>query len=363
MSENKEIPLDFKLPSTRYQGSKRKLIPWIYENVKDLDFESAIDIFGGTGVISYLFKKMGKCVTYNDYLRFNAYIGEALIENDDVILSQNDLQFLLDFRESQDKEFVQHTFKGIYYTDEENRFIDCLVSNIGRLDNKYSGLLLKYKRAIAYYVLFQCCLIKRPFNLFHRNNLYLRTAEIPRSFGNKKTWDIPFGLLFQKFSEEINAAVFSNGKRNSVLNQTAFEIYDTNYDLVYMDPPYFSKTRTTHTTDYKRMYHFLEGLAYYDNWHNLIDYNSSNLRLKDNNNGWSKNSNLLSIFESLFERFVNSIIVLSYKSPGLPTEEEIGTALKKYKKNVKIMRKPYNYALNKSNGKKGENIELLIIGQ
>jgi hypothetical protein len=43
----------FPLPSTRYQGSKAKLMPWIWESLKHLDFRTALDAFGGSGVFSY----------------------------------------------------------------------------------------------------------------------------------------------------------------------------------------------------------------------------------------------------------------------------------------------------------------------
>ena len=36
--------------------------------------------------------------------------------------------------------------------------------------------------------------------------------------------------------------------------------------------------------------------------------------------------------------------------------------LKNYKTKVQILKREYNYALNKSNGQAGENIELLIVG-
>lgn len=56
------------LPSTRYQGSKAKLMPWMWEHLKRLDFTTALDAFGGSGVVSYWLKRQGKQVTYNDYL-------------------------------------------------------------------------------------------------------------------------------------------------------------------------------------------------------------------------------------------------------------------------------------------------------
>ena len=66
-----------RFPTTRYQGSKRKLLGWIAETIKDLSFESALDAFGGTGSVAYLLKTQGKQVTYNDTLQANHQIGVA----------------------------------------------------------------------------------------------------------------------------------------------------------------------------------------------------------------------------------------------------------------------------------------------
>ncbi len=45
-------------PSTRYQGSKLKIVDWIWENIKDLEFNTALDAFGGTGCVAYLLKRV-----------------------------------------------------------------------------------------------------------------------------------------------------------------------------------------------------------------------------------------------------------------------------------------------------------------
>ena len=87
------MTIDF--PSTRYQGSKRRLLGWIASHICDLPFETALDVFGGTGAVSYLFKSMGKSVTYNDVLMSNQQIGLALIENRDVKLSDDVLETIL----------------------------------------------------------------------------------------------------------------------------------------------------------------------------------------------------------------------------------------------------------------------------
>jgi len=83
---------DVRIPTTRYQGSKAKLVDWIWENIKDLNFLSALDVFGGTGVVGYYLKQKGKQVFYNDHLKSNYYMGKALIENNTVRLSEQEVK-------------------------------------------------------------------------------------------------------------------------------------------------------------------------------------------------------------------------------------------------------------------------------
>jgi len=45
-------------PKTRYQGSKRKILPWMHSVFKKLEFDTVLDGFGGTGVVSFLLKKI-----------------------------------------------------------------------------------------------------------------------------------------------------------------------------------------------------------------------------------------------------------------------------------------------------------------
>lgn len=75
-----DIPT-FITPSTRYQGSKAKLIPWIVQCLEPFEFDTILDIFGGTMVVSYTFKRLGKAVTFNDYPLSNYYGAVALLKN------------------------------------------------------------------------------------------------------------------------------------------------------------------------------------------------------------------------------------------------------------------------------------------
>ena len=83
------------IPTTRYQGSKRKILPWLYDCLDRYEFHSVLDAFGGSGMVSCLFKRMGKRVVYNDLYTFNQIIGLSVIENNRVSLSENDVDFLL----------------------------------------------------------------------------------------------------------------------------------------------------------------------------------------------------------------------------------------------------------------------------
>jgi adenine-specific DNA-methyltransferase len=235
-----------KFPSTRYQGSKTKLVDWIWCQIKELKFDTCLDAFGGTGTVAYRFKQEGKQVTYNDVLRFNYYIGVALIENVAVQLTTDDVEWILTHHPDVDyPNFIEKTFHDIYFTNDENTWLDQTVANIKCMTDPY-------KFALAFFALAQAAIVKRPYNLFHRKNLYVRLADVERSFGNKTSWDRPFTAWFCDFVTEANQAVFDNGRINQALNVDALEVSGT-YDLVYIDTPYISERGEG--VDYRDFYH------------------------------------------------------------------------------------------------------------
>jgi len=338
------------IPSTRYQGSKAKLVRWIWEHIQHLSFDTVLDAFGGTGVVGYWLKRKGKQVTYNDILRFNYLVGLALIENNATRLTVENVEYLLSRRPGQEyRTFIADTFKDIYYTDEENRWLDLVVQNIAALSDPY-------KRALAYYALFQACLVKRPFNLFHRKNLYLRFADVERSFGNKTTWDTPFEVHFPAFVDEANALVVDNGRANRALNEDAWDV-EGDYDLVYIDPPYISQRGVG--VDYHHFYHFLEGLARYEEWPTLVDYHSKHRRLKPVYNPWVDQAVIHDAFARLLDRFRDAILVISYRADGIPSIADLEDMVRQVKQRVRVHRLDgYQYVLSTR-----QTAEVLIIGE
>jgi len=343
-----DLTADF--PSTRYQGSKAKLVDWIWNQIEGLDFDTCLDAFGGTGVVAYRMKKEAKQVTYNDLLRFNYHFGVALIENNKVLLQPDEIKWL--FQRHSDiryPTFIQDTFSEVYFTNEENLWLDQTITNIRHLSNPY-------KFSIAFFALCQACIIKRPYNLFHRKNLYIRFAEVERSFGNKTTWDRPFEEWFRIFIGEANKAVHDNGRTNRALNSDAIDV-PGHFDLVYIDTPYISKNGVA--VDYYWFYHFLEGLTMYDEWGQHIDYTSKHRRLKPQSNDWLDKKKIHTAFDRLFQRYQRSIIVVSYRSDGIPSESELLSLLQRYKQNVRVEYfGHYKYVLSTNS----ESKEILLIG-
>jgi len=340
-----------RFPTTRYQGSKRKLVPWIASILRDLPFDSALDAMSGTAAVAYLFKQMGKQVCANDRLAANAEIALALIENPGETLTAQDLEQAQQRRPGiQYARFIEETFSGIYFTDEENRWLDVVAQNVSRLRNPY-------RRALLRFALFQSCLAKRPYNLFHRRNLELRLREVPRGFGNKAAWDRPFPDHFRHFAFEANAAVFDNGRKNRALGADALAA-PGRFDLVYLDPPYLRRDGAG--SDYPGFYHFLEGLCAYADWNKRLDRQSRHLRLRPDPDPWLSAEAAKTIFRQLLERFRESILVVSYRSDGIPSEDEIAAMLKGMGKRVQVFRaSPRPYALSRNRASR----ELLLVAR
>ena len=97
-----------KFPSTRYMGSKSKLLDSIWEVSKEFEFNSVLDLFSGSGVVGYMYKCHGKEVTSNDYMAMAATFAKALIENKDVVLSNRDVEQIL--RQTENDGFEQLSF-------------------------------------------------------------------------------------------------------------------------------------------------------------------------------------------------------------------------------------------------------------
>lgn len=336
VAKPKEIPSQNDLfPQTRYMGSKEKLLPYIAAVVDELQYDSVLDLFSGSGTVSYFFKTLGKKVTSNDYMTFTLDFSKALIENSTVKITDEDLKVLLDSTPVHNDFFVEKIFKGLYFSDEDNAFIDLVRTNISLFDNEI-------KRAIIYSALARACMKRRPRGIF--------TYTGNRYNDGRKDLQLSLKQHFLNAIEAFNAAVFDNGRKNQSLNLD-FRDVNTDADLIYLDPPYYSPLSDN---EYVRRYHFVEGLA--RNWKNVqMQWNTKTKKFKNYPTPFSSKDTTYQAFEKLFDKYQNKKVIVSYSSNSLPTKDEMITMMKSRFSTVKVYAVDYKYSFGTHRHKKGNS--------
>lgn len=332
-------------PPTRYMGSKEKLLPHIKSVVEQFEFNSAVDLFAGSGVVGYMFKTMGKQVFSNDYMAMSATIARAMIENSSARLEPGEIDGLFAPNDDADA-FVQTTFKGLYYSDEENAVIDLVRSNIRRIADPH-------KRAVAASSLIRACLKKRARGVFTYTGLRYDDgrADLMKSMEQQ----------VRSAAALINQAVFDNGQECKARFGDAMDA-PFKADLAYIDPPYFSPLSDN---EYVRRYHFVEGLA--RDWDGVeMQWHTKTRKFKSYPTPFSSRLGAADAFDRLFRKLKDSIILVSYSSNSLPTKDEIVHLMAKHKRHVDVIDVDHRYSFA-NQGHKSETIrnrvkEYLFVG-
>lgn len=316
-------------PPTRFMGSKSKLLPEIWSVASQFQAETVIDLFSGSGIVGYMFKAQGKTVISNDYMFMSSTFTKAMVENNNVVLPLVEAKDLLITHKESDH-FVANTFKDLYYTDDENDLIDTLRTNIAQIHDQY-------KHAIAMTALIRACTKKRPRGIF--------TYTGSRYNDGRKDLQKTLAQQFLEAVEAINKAVFDNGKFNKSRNSDAMELRIDHADLVYIDPPYYSPLSDN---EYVRRYHFVEGLA--RNWKGVeIQEHTQTKKFKSYPTPFSTRKGAADAFDRLFRKFAGSILIVSYSSNSLPTQDEMVAIMAKYKKHVEVVPVDYKYSFGNQN--------------
>lgn len=337
-----------QFPTTRYYGSKRRQMDWLREEFFRLEGCSALDAFGGTGAVSHLLSQLGWDVTYNDAFQFNTISARALFSSRKVLLSAANVASILRAVQPQPG-FIHATFAGLYFTDEENAWLDGFMTALAHVEPACKDLLL--------YCLFQACLKKRPYNLFHRANLKLRQSRVEVQFGNRTTWEKSFAEHILSTFEEVQQMKRSLGRNVRVTAGGSAEEIAPGYDFVYIDPPYFKRARATES--YLSRYHFLEGLARYEEWPQLLDAGDRLRRIHASAiNEWTDKTALTRNIEALIQKHRKAKFALSYVSGEHPSEEELFALFRNNFSHVRLSRRAYGRALSKQ-----KFLDLLLVGE
>ncbi|NLX25615.1 MAG: DNA methyltransferase [Lentisphaerae bacterium] len=328
-------------------GSKFRLLEWMYSILQDLPFDNAMDAFSGSGAVSYMFKTMGKRVITNDSLHFPYVLSQALIQNNSTRLSNEDLDSLLSARAtSMEEQFIQKTFSGIFYTQDDLVFLDNIWVGLRKLTSPA-------KRYLALAALLRSCIKRQPRGVF-------TVSGIGATYDDGRR-DLRLSLRehFLEQTAEYNAAVFSNGKQNAAYHGDVFFHDKSHVDLVYMDPPYVPRSDDN---CYMKRYHFLEGLSCY--WRGMEIMGSSKVKkIRKPHTPFGHRGEAIQAFDRMFRQFSDSILVLSYSSNAYPDLDCLTHLMGKYKKSVNVLRKPHRYHFGTHSAAKRNLVEeYLIIG-
>src|SRR5262249_31160528 len=153
------------------------------------------DAFSGSGVVSYLLKTLNYEVTSNDFLMFPSVIARATVVNQDQRLTDGDIQRICG-PAADDRDFIQRTFQGLYFTEKDRQFLASAGSHIDRM----SG----HKRDIAIAALVLAAARRQPRGVF--------TFTDMRYDDGRRDLRLSLREHFRERAAEYNRVVFDSGQ-------------------------------------------------------------------------------------------------------------------------------------------------------
>ncbi|MGW9417634.1 DNA adenine methylase [Cellulosimicrobium funkei] len=326
-------------------GSKYRLLPHLERVFANLGGTTAVDAFSGSGVVSYLLKAQGYQVTSNDFLTFPSVIARATVENSTEFLDESTVATILG-PPADDRDFIQSTFDGLYFTAEDRAFLDSAWSHIDRI----SG----HKKDIAIAALVLSAARRQPRGVF-------TFTDATKYADGRRDLQLSLRDHFIERVADYNATVFSNGLRSQALRGDVFDIPDRAPDVAYLDPPY---APPRDDNDYIKRYHFLEGLSVY--WRGVtIMEKTKTKKLEKRFTPFAYKRTIEGALLRTFEHFEKAgAIVLSYSSNAVPDATRIVDLLGKVKPRVEVISIDHKYHFGTHSAATRRDVsEYLFIGR
>lgn len=314
-------------PRLRYMGNKHRLLPWIWETLAQIRFDSALDLFSGSGSVSYLLKCMGKRVVANDFLKFAHDLSVASVENSSTLLHDSDIESLCQKRAAK-THFIEKTFADVFFTKSDLQFLDNVWANLRDIDDRYTVSLVLAS-------LTRACMKRQPRGVF--------TVSGQKYDDGRRDLRLSIREHFRESVAVFNSLVFDNHRQNLASRSDALALDERAHgtDLVYMDPPYVPRADDN---CYVKRYHFLEGLASY--WQEPgaeVLHSSRVKKIRKRYTPFSYRRTAVDAFDSLFRKFADQTVVLSYSSNGFPDLELLVQVMRRYKRHVDVLTKDHRY--------------------
>ncbi|MEV6283277.1 DNA adenine methylase [Kribbella sp. NPDC051770] len=328
-------------PRVRWMGSKYKLLPHLADVFEEIGGKTALDAFSGSGVVSYLLKQQGYAVHSNDYLGFPATVAKAGVVNHATRLTAGDVDRIIGPR-ADDRDFIQRTFSGVFFTAEDLGFLDSAWSHIDNLRG--------HKRAIAIAALCLAAARKQPRGVF------TLTGDLSRYDDGRRDLRLSLRDHFVERVEDYNRAVFNSGQACVATAREISELEPKKYDLVYLDPPY---APPADDNDYTKRFHFLEGLSRY--WvGDIIMHETKSKKIPKRVTNFSSRRTIEVGLRDVFKKFHDSTIVLSYSSNALPDRATLEALLREFKADVEVRAIEHTYHYGTHSAAKRRSVDEYI---
>ncbi|WP_029895054.1 DNA adenine methylase [Desulfohalovibrio reitneri] len=324
---------------TNYIGSKQKLVDWIWKHTPE-GTGTVLDAFSGSAVVAYMYKTKGLQVIANDRLRYCHHAARAIIENNSVRLSEEEIEALL-ADNAKAGCFVQDNFKGIFFAKGVHALIDTIRANCDKL----SG----FKKDIALFGLGKTCMSgKGGFGHFSSSTDYGRRQDTPDEFKDR----------LRKNLQRINALVFDNDKENKAYRQDINDLLPkAKADLAYFDPPYATEFSTT---NYERAYHFVEGLMTY--WEGLEIKADTKVKYYETDHKTVTKANASEFFQTFLGNAKHiPHWLISYRDHAYPNEQEMKRIIGSFGKQSRMKSKDHHYAITAKHGEASNAKERLFV--
>lgn len=338
-----------------FLGSKAKLLDYISPHFAG---HVLCDIFMGSGAVSLRAKAMGMKIISNDIAKRSKIFGDAVISNQNVRISEEDVASL--FLPTENSGFVEKNFVPKVFLPEMAKVLDNAFVQARRRESP--------KRELLEYLLMKYILGSRQFGAFQvgvqDNTMILegKVIELIEEASSEARANKIAGSLMPAYKklmavrEKINRAIFNNGEKNEVYQMDCFDFLELmrneqrKIDTIYFDSPY--KQSTLYSTHYKVLDQILE--------------EKMDIELDDQ--AFNRNDAIVN-FERLFSvsewipRWVISMGHNVNSDKGIKGEELL-SVVQKFRP-AKLIFLEHNWTINnlasKSGKKQGENVEYLIV--
>lgn len=308
----------------RYLGSKYKLLDFINKVIEENcnQFETILDLFGGTGVVSNYYNEKGKKVYVNDILKSNYNIYRAFFSDEK--FNELKIEEIIDKYNNtlvKDENYFSRTYKNTYFSENDCKKIGYIREDI---ENLYESKQINDRE--------RSILVS---SLLYSMDRIANTVGHYDAYRKKQILKDEFEMCSLEINQKLNSG-------NKIYNLDANELVkNIKTDIIYIDPPYNSR-------QYGDAYHLLENVA---EWKKPKVYGVAKKMDRESIKSNYCTNKASNTFKDLIKNCNCKYILVSYNNMGQKgnirsqakiSDTEILEILKE-KGNVKVFEKEFNY--------------------